>query len=158
MKQLAGKETSHRGFTLIEVLVVISIIGVLSTIITVAVRQAKAAANDARRMADLNALQRAIELGYFDTRDYTAVLGSGCTAAGSRVRDCNGTLTTHLPAIRDLRDITGKSQGCTTITQSCDYSVVQAPAPNNYRVGFWLEGGLAGLTEGAHYLNQDGIQ
>lgn len=150
--------SSNRGFTLIEVLVVISIIGILSTIITVAVRQAKTAANDARRMSDLNTLQRAIELGYFDSRDYRVVLGAGCAAAGTRVNQCNGALTEHLPAIRDLRDVTGKSQGCVTLTEACDYSLVTAPATNNYRIGFWLEGGLAGLAEGAHYLDQDGIR
>ena len=152
------KEINKKGFTLIELLVVIAIIGMLSTIITVAANQAKRSANDARRMADINSLQRAIELGYVDDRNYNTVLGAGCSTAGSRVSQCDGdSLVLNMPAISNLGEISGNTLGCTTMEDSCDYSVLDNPTANTYRIGFWLQGGLAGLGEGAHYLTQDGI-
>lgn len=50
------------GFTLIEVLVVIGIIGVLASIILVALNGGKVKARDARREADLKNIQQAIDL------------------------------------------------------------------------------------------------
>lgn len=145
-----------RGFTLIELLVVISIIGVLSTIIAVGVRQAKTSAQDARRMADINALQRAIELSYLATPDYTAVLGSGCGTVGDRVVSCDGGLTEHI-SIDLISDVTTDT-GCATMASGCDYSISVTPTTDSYRIGFWLAGGLANMTEGVHYLTEDGIQ
>lgn len=60
---------SHsRGFTIIELLVVISIIGLLSTVILASLNSARLRARDARRVSDLKQLQVALEL-YFDKND-----------------------------------------------------------------------------------------
>ncbi len=50
------------GFTLVELLVVISIIGLLSTIATVSYTTARMRARDARRVADLDAVRTALHL------------------------------------------------------------------------------------------------
>ena len=47
-----------RGFTLVELLIVIAIIGVLSSTVLVALNDTRAKANNARRMADLKELQK----------------------------------------------------------------------------------------------------
>lgn len=60
----------RRGFTLIELLVVIGVIGLLSTIVSVAMGNARLKARDARRMADLKQLQTALELYYTDLNSY----------------------------------------------------------------------------------------
>ena len=149
---------SHqRGFTLIELLVVLAIIGILSTMVVAAVGRAKSSANDARRMGDINALQRAVELAYLDVRDYRIVLGDGCDTAGDRVKQCDGTVVAMLPGITTVDDAFG-TQGCTTIAAGCDYSIIEPPTATHYRIGFYLEGGLANLAEGAHFLSEDGIQ
>lgn len=51
-----------KGFTLIELLVVIFIIGLLASIVVVGVNEARKKARDAKRMADLKAVQTALEL------------------------------------------------------------------------------------------------
>lgn len=56
-----------RGFTLIEILVVIAIIGVLASIVMVSLGGSSANTRDAKRLADLKGLQSAINLFIQDT-------------------------------------------------------------------------------------------
>lgn len=51
-----------RGFTLIELLVVIAIIGLLSSVVLASLNTARAKSRDARRLADLKEMQKALAL------------------------------------------------------------------------------------------------
>jgi prepilin-type N-terminal cleavage/methylation domain-containing protein len=53
-----------QGFTLVEILVVVSIIGLLSSIVLVGLGSFRARGRDARRVADLRETQNALELYY----------------------------------------------------------------------------------------------
>lgn len=55
---------SHRGFTLVELLVVISIIALLSSIATASLNGARKKSRIAKRLADMKTVQTAIELYY----------------------------------------------------------------------------------------------
>lgn len=72
------------GFTLIELLVVIAIIGLLATIVAVAVTSVRKKARDTKRRADLKELQLALELyadangGYPVTTGRLECTGSWC--------------------------------------------------------------------------------
>lgn len=59
-----------RGFTLIEVLTVVAIIGLLASIILVGLGSFRARARDARRIADLRSTQNALELYYTKFSQY----------------------------------------------------------------------------------------
>ncbi len=59
-----------RGFTLIELMVVIAIIGILATIITGSLSSSRAKGNDARRIADIKSIQVSLELYYNDNLMY----------------------------------------------------------------------------------------
>ncbi len=54
-----------RGFTLIEILVVVAIIGILAAAIVVTVNTARVGSRDSKRLADLKQLQTALQF-YFD--------------------------------------------------------------------------------------------
>lgn len=56
-----------KGFTLIELMVVVAIIGLLASIVVVSLQGARSGARDAKRQADLKGLQIAMELCYSDS-------------------------------------------------------------------------------------------
>lgn len=63
------KRLGQKGFTLIELLVVIAIIGILSSVVLVSLQSSRAKARDAKRIADIGALQQALAL-YFDSNQH----------------------------------------------------------------------------------------
>lgn len=60
-----------KGFTLIELMVVISIIGILSTMVLVSLGEARAKARDARRESDIRQIVLAMEMDYSDNEKYS---------------------------------------------------------------------------------------
>lgn len=80
------KETSQKGFTLIEMIVVVAIIGILTTIVLAALNQARAKARDADRYADLKQVQLALEI-------YRDVHGEYPDTGGEWQSICNGDYT-----------------------------------------------------------------
>jgi prepilin-type N-terminal cleavage/methylation domain-containing protein len=61
---MEGKK--NRAFTLIELLVVIAIIGILASIVMVALNDSRTKTRDAERLSDMKQIQIALEL-YYDT-------------------------------------------------------------------------------------------
>jgi prepilin-type N-terminal cleavage/methylation domain-containing protein len=62
------KNKKQNAFTLIELLIVISIIGLLASIVLVSLNSARTKARDVRRQADIRQLMTALEL-YYDTNN-----------------------------------------------------------------------------------------
>jgi prepilin-type N-terminal cleavage/methylation domain-containing protein len=69
----------RNGFTLIELMVVIAIIGILATIITASLSTAKAKGRDAKRISDIKTIQTALALYYNDNQSYPKTLSSALT-------------------------------------------------------------------------------
>jgi len=67
------KNLTKKGFTLVELLVVISIIGLLSTIAIVSLGSARQKARDTKRIADMKQVSTALEQYYADKGGYPAV-------------------------------------------------------------------------------------
>ena len=72
---------NNKGFTLIEMLVVVAIIGLLSSTILIGLGNARTRARDARRISDLRQVQNGLENYYVENRQaypndaYNVVIG-----------------------------------------------------------------------------------
>ena len=91
--------TAKRGFTLIEILIVIAIIGVLASVVLVGLGPSQRQGRDARRLSDLRQVQNALELyftrcGFFPDPN-GARASPQCAASGAGTwTELVGTLTT----------------------------------------------------------------
>lgn len=85
------KNKNRQGFTLIEILIVVTIIGLLSSVVIVGLAPAQRRGRDARRLSDLKQVQSALELYYNKCGRYPG--DSAC--AGTNPSDWGG-LTTAL--------------------------------------------------------------
>jgi general secretion pathway protein G len=67
-------QKKQKGFTLIELLVVIAIIGLLASIVLLALNSARAKSRDAKRIADVRETMTGMELYYNSLGGYPATL------------------------------------------------------------------------------------
>jgi type II secretion system protein G len=138
---------NKKGFTLIELLIVIAIIGLLSTIITVAMGNARLKARDAKRMADLKQIQTALELYNNEKESYptgtSATLGSGSfaclNASGFTTAGCPGAFMGTVPA------------------DPGTFAYVYTGASSTYSVAVTLEGNVGTLGPGVIHLTPVGV-
>lgn len=72
----------RRGFTFIEILVVITIIGILTTVAVVSYTQVTASGRDSKRIKDLAAIQAALEFYRIETGAYPACVSTCSSSVG----------------------------------------------------------------------------
>jgi prepilin-type N-terminal cleavage/methylation domain-containing protein len=75
----------NKGFTLLEILIVIAIIGILVSLGVVSYASAQAKSRDSRRRSDMKAVQSGWEQYYADNN-------------GNYPLDCNANMSSYLPA------------------------------------------------------------
>ncbi len=85
----------QRGFTLIELLMVIAIIGMLASMMLVSLNQARLKGRDARRVSDMDAISKALELFVTDHGHYPGT-AEGVNAVGEMIGDDEGPFETAL--------------------------------------------------------------
>lgn len=91
IKNKLGYAYRQAGFSLIELLVVISIIGVLTAVLMINFVGARERSRDAQKIQDLNSLKNAMRMYYNDNQTYPGskaiILGSGFTSYAVAIGD-----------------------------------------------------------------------
>ena len=77
----------NKGFTLIEMLVVIAVIGLLAALILVGLSSFRTRGRDTRRIADVKEVQNGLELYYMKNGSYPTVGEGDAAAHWGRLRD-----------------------------------------------------------------------
>lgn len=148
-----------RGFTLIEILVVIAIIGILATIIVIALQSAKVKARDATRITDLRTIGTALELYRTTMGHYPVSLNwvSDCGQAGNNWIPNGTDYSWSLPYIsampRDPSEDCATSPGQAYEYQSDGQSYklttqLESPAPPSPGSGLSFDGFTFSPTTG----------
>lgn len=138
MPSFSFKRQGERAFTLVELLVVVAIIGLLSTIVVVSINSARIRARDIKRVSDLRQIQLALEL-FSDSHNQTypshdiydnVTLCAGGVDCGLAATDACGTKRCINPL--PLDPAVGGSKYWYTYTQT-------SAAPTLFHLGANLE-------------------
>ena len=87
---------SKKGFTLIEILIVVAIIGILASVVVVGLGPAQKKGRDSRRVSDLRSVQNALELYYGKNGQYP-IVGVGSWDEFATVLTGAGIGTNQIP-------------------------------------------------------------
>ena len=154
----------QKGFTLIELLVVIAIIGLLASVVLLALNTARAAARDAKRIADIKQLSSALELYYNDNAGYPSqatagvVTNGGATLSALVTGNYIGSLATAPIPIDDGFLAAGSK--CSEPNGSFTWNdyVYTSTDPTTYTLTFCLGSQTGSLAAGRHTISQEGFQ
>ena len=166
---MRNKNKSVLGFTLIELLVVIAIIGLLASVVLLALNSARSKSRDAKRIADVRQMITALELYYNDNAGYpvqatAAKIVTGVAAGTNTMANLVPTYIGALPTAPTPADdgaLAGAAKcsaalGATAFIQN-DY-VYTAATSATYTITFCVGGVTGGLAAGLHTASPAGIQ
>ena len=128
-------KNSNRGFTLMELLIVVAIIGLLASMILVGLSSFRTRGRDARRVADVKQVQNGLEIYYAKMNQYPDVQSSGIpgtdTASAGWEAMVNAIKSADIGITQVPQDPLGASRSYAYSTESGN--------PQSYVIGVALE-------------------
>lgn len=158
----------QKGFTLVEILIIVLIVGIVGTLAAVAVNSARSKTRDATRISAVRQVQSALEDYFNETNSYPTGAGvplgdstqSVCLGTGGFQANCSGDDSVFLRVVTATLD-KGLSGAATCGTPSRNaYCYASASDGSGYVIQFELENALmqVGLAEGANCATPEGMK
>ena len=137
---------NNKGFTLIELLVVIAIIGLLASVVLVALNSARQKSRDAKRAADMNQMAKALELYFNDSNTYPTAVGG----------DPSGLVPKYLSRLPN--EPTPADGICSSAQNAYTYAKTATGYTFKFCLGDNVGGTSGGLQSGVRTLTPGGFQ
>ena len=144
---LKGMIKNKQAFTLIELLLVIAIIGILTSGATLSYLKIRASSRDVKRLSTISEVQNALALYYRDEGVYPSTLNFGGSLIGST------SPTVYLSNIPSAPDIADGS--CLGVDNKFTYDL--AEGGQFYNISYCLGGRAANINSGVHCATPQGI-
>ncbi|MFH0815139.1 MAG: type II secretion system protein [Candidatus Falkowbacteria bacterium] len=149
------------GFSLVELIVVIAIVAILSTLVLFSLTGVREKARDAKRLSDMESLRQAMELVNDSFGNYSGQ--KGCAKEDTVSNACYGATIEKYLSVAHLNDPLGGADCCSLDLceqANCNYCFSgYSKDKKNYEIYFHLEKGGGGAKEpGCYKLTRSGIE
>ena len=146
-------KNTKKGFSLIELLIVVAIMGILSAVVLTSLGTAREKARDASRILDVKDMSKLLVI----ESDTGNVKLTGCVTADALTSTCTGPGDINVN-FEDYHDPSGEEAFCSSVSDGpCDYSISAKDGgaeagTEDFQICFWLEYGSAGLPAGINSI------
>jgi prepilin-type N-terminal cleavage/methylation domain-containing protein len=150
------------GFTLVELLITIAIVGILAAIVLVNLSGARSSGRDAKRVSDIREIMTALQLFYHDNSAYP--LPDTASTTGPTPSDGNPQWNTYLitwPVAPTPADNPTGVTDCNSTgpgTGNNQYTYTQLNGGTEFNLTFCLGSKVGDYAAGVHTASSSGVQ